>query len=316
LKKGTIFDIGNYRNEDGPGIRTIVFFKGCPLRCIWCSNPFGLRKEPQLIFNKTKCTKCGTCAQICPVEANHFENDTLQVDFERCTTCGLCVRPCLADARNISGKEYTAPELFKEIQKDRAFFRRNDGGVTLSGGEVLMQSEFAAEILKLCRKDYMHTAIETSGYSAWEDFENVARYCNLIFVDLKLMDSKKHREFTGVGNERILQNIEKLCTLSQSKGGPKVIIRRPIIEGLTDDDDTTIQAAQFINSLPVHPEINLLPYHNMGQEKYRMSGRKYLLEDKKLMKEKDPLILHVCDLTVQYAPNCRVSIGGGNINNQ
>lgn len=291
----------------------MVFFKGCPLTCIWCSNPLGLRHNHQLVFNRKKCARCGACITSCPVGANYFEGDELQVDFQRCTSCGSCVLPCLADARSISGMQYTLHELFTEIQKDRPFFRRNDGGITLSGGEVLMQSTFASELLKLCKQNFLHTAIETSGYSAWADFESVARYCDLVFVDLKMMDGNKHREYTGVGNERILQNIENICLYSHAEGAPRVIIRRLIVDGLTDDDETTIQAAKFVNHLPTHPEINLLPFHNLGESKYSMTGRQYLLHDKKMMTARDPKMLHIQHLTVQHAPECHVSIGGGNI---
>jgi pyruvate formate lyase activating enzyme len=312
-KKATIFDIGRYRNEDGPGIRTMVFFKGCSLICIWCSNPFGLSKGRQLAFNNRKCAKCRKCTQVCPNGANHLEGDTLQVDFAKCKSCGKCVLTCLANARSISGTQYTVRELFAEIQKDAPFYRRNDGGVTLSGGEVLMQSEFASELLRSCKQDYINTAIETSGHSTWEDLESVARYCDLVFIDLKIMDAKKHKEYTGVGNELILRNIEKLCAYSQAMGAPRVIIRRLIIEGLTDNDDETIRAAKFINGLPGHPEINLLPFHNLGEAKYSMIGRQYSLQDKKMMRAVDPKILHVHDLTFQHAPGCHVSVGGENI---
>lgn len=176
-----------------------------------------------------------------------------------------------------------------------------------------MQSGYAAELLKLCKQNYIHTAIETSGYAAWDDFENVVRYCDLVFVDLKILDNRKHKEYTGAGNERILQNIEKLCLYSQARGAPGVIIRRLIIEGYTDDDETTIQVAQFVNSLPNHPEINLLPFHNLGETKYAMTGRSYLFHGKKMMTDRDPIILRVRDLTIQHAHDCRVSIGGGNI---
>ena len=312
-KKAAIFDIGRFRNEDGPGIRTIVFFKGCPLRCNWCSNPFGLSGATQMIFNKSKCAGCGVCINICPTGANRIDVDGLKVDFEHCSACGLCVDACLVNARSISGKLYTAQELFHEVVKDAAFYRRNRGGVTLSGGEVLMQSEVASQLLKLCQQNFINTAIETSAYATWEALESVARYCSIIFVDLKHIDSKKHREYTGVGNEQILKNIQRLCAYSNETGAFKVIIRRPIIEGLTDDDETTIRTAEFVNRLPTHPEINLLPYHNLGETKYIMVGQQYSLKDNKMLLPSDPLMLHIRNLSIQHAPSCRVSIGGGDI---
>lgn len=269
--------------------------------------------SPQLVHNQRKCTRCGTCVRICPVEANRLEGDTLHVDFTRCRSCGLCVPYCPADARSIAGRRYTIDELFAEVQKDMPFYRRNEGGVTLSGGEVLMQSRFASEFLQVCKEHFIHTAIETSGYAAWSSLESLARHCDLVFVDLKMMDSQRHKACTGVGNARIVHNIRRLCAYSQERGLPRVVIRRLIIEGLTDDDETTVETARFINSLPTRPEINLLPFHNLGEAKYSMIGLPYLLQGRKTMKEKDPAMLHVRDLTARYAPECRVSIGGGNI---
>lgn len=312
-KKSIIFDIGRFRNEDGPGIRTIVFFKGCPLRCIWCSNPFGLSAATQMIFNQNKCVGCGVCVKICSAGANRIDGDKAKVEFGRCHACGLCVAPCLSNARSISGKQYTALELFEEVRKDAAFYRRNSGGVTLSGGEVLQQSEVASQLLALCQKNFINTAIETTAYSTWEALVSVARYCSIIFVDLKHINSKKHKEYTGVGNEQILENIERLCEYSKENGTLKVIIRRPIIKDLTDDDETTIRTAQFVNNLPTNPEINLLPYHSLGETKYAMIGQKYSLECNKMLLPSDPLMLNIRDLSSQHAPSCRVSIGGGNI---
>ena len=311
-KTATVFEIEAYRNEDGPGMRTMVFFKGCPLKCMWCSNPFGLSMEPQLIFNQNKCSGCGKCIDICPVSANSFENGKLRMDFERCTCCGKCITPCLMDARKISGEIYTVLELFKEVQKHTLFFRRNSGGVSLSGGEVLLQSEFASDFLRVCKANYIHTTIETSGYAEWGKFESVVRYCDLVFIDLKIFCADKHQKYTGVSNQKILQNIESLCSYAKTKGNPKVIIRRLIIEGITTEDDI-IRAAKFINELPLRPEINLLPFHNFGEAKYAMCGRKYQMEEKAMMGISDALVQRARELTIQYAPNCRVSVGGGNI---
>lgn len=311
-KTAIIYDIEGYRNEDGPGMRTMVFFKGCPLRCMWCSNPFGLSMEPQLIFNQNKCGGCGRCLDLCPASANSLEEGGIRMDFAHCTGCGKCIASCVTDARRISGEQYTVSELFKEVQKHALFFRRNSGGVSLSGGEVLLQSEFASDFLRVCRANYLHTTIETSEYAEWEKFESVARYCDLVFFDLKIFDAGIHKKYTGVDNKIILQNIEKLCSLAKAKGSPNVIIRRLIIEGVTAEEDI-IQAAKFVNELPVHPEINLLPFHNFGAAKYAMCGREYQMEEKALMGANDALMRRARELTVQNAPNCRVSVGGGNI---
>ncbi len=310
--KATIFDIESYRNEDGPGMRTMVFFKGCPLRCLWCSNPFGLRCDPQLIVNGNKCAGCGKCVEICTVSVNDFQEDGLHVDFERCTICGKCLPVCIPDARRISGREYTVSEVFEEVQKNELFHRRNSGGITLSGGEVLLQSAFASELLRLCKTHFIHTAIETSGFAEWETYESVAKYCDLVFNDLKIFDDDKHKQYTGVGNQRILQNIQNLCEFSEKYRKPRVIIRRPVIDGITSDEDV-IAMAKFVNDLPTHPEINLLPFHNLGAAKYAMAGEKYPFEDKKLLLARDPLMQHVRDLVIENAPNCVVSLGGGNI---
>jgi len=312
-KRALIFDIARYRNEDGPGIRTIVFFKGCPLRCVWCSNPLGGSGGPELVVNQTRCTQCGTCVETCPRDVNRLESGVLQVDFECCTACGSCVLACSADARTISGRQFTVREVFAEIEKDAAFYRRDGGGVTLSGGEVLMQSEFAAELLKLCKENFVSTAIETSGHAAWEAFEAVARYSDLVFVDLKMMDSARHRQYTGVGNEQVLANIARLCEYASARGRPRTIVRRLIVEGMTDDDETTVEAARFVNDLPTHPEVNLLPFHNLAESKYEMIGREYGLRGKKMGGVADSRMQHVFDLTVRHAPACRVSIGGANI---
>lgn len=312
--KINIFDIGHYRNEDGPGIRTIVFFKGCPLRCIWCSNPFGLEAKPQLVFNENKCISCETCIKACPLGCNQLIDGKIVVDFDKCDACGKCVPACPTKARKIVGEEVSIDELYERIKKDSAFYRRTKGGLTLSGGEVLQQYEAAVELLKKCRNSlFMNTAIETSAFGPWEHLEAMANYCDLVFVDLKHIDNEKHIKYTGVPNELILENIKRLCEMWVKKGTPKIIIRRPIIEGINDDDETTIATAKFIKDLPGSPEINLLPYHNLGESKYAMIGKKYELENMDMMDVKSPILKRIQDLTLQYAPNNRVSIGGGDI---
>ena len=309
-KRALIFDIGRFRNTDGPGIRTILFFKGCPLRCQWCSNPFGLSPRRQLVVNPAKCTGCGRCAEVCSHGVNTVpEGEKVQVEFSACTLCADCVTPCLAGARMISGTVYTARELYQEAQKDAAFYRKGGGGVTISGGEALLQYEVAAETLRLCRSNYINTCLETSAFAPWEHLWAVAQYCHTVFVDLKHMDPERHKVLTGVDNALILENLQRLCRELPRRGG-RVIVRLPLVPGCNDGEENLTASARFVSALEGTPELNLLPYHDLGSSKYEMIGAEYTLDGVESRKGRDPRLLEIQALCQSCAPNTRVSLGG------
>ncbi len=253
---GKIFDIQRFSIYDGPGIRTNVFLKGCNLRCLWCHNPESQSMKNELMLNKDKCVGCGECEKIC---GNTFT--------ENCTACGRCVNVCAHGAREIKGETVSASDVVKQVLRDREFYRTSGGGVTLSGGEPLLQADFAAEILSQCRENGISTAIETALNVKWETVEKVLPYLDLVLCDIKCIDEKKHIELTGVSNRQILENAQKL-----KKSGVKVIFRTPVVPGCNDDEIEKI--AEFCDGF----EYEILAYHKTGCGKYASLGREYSLD--------------------------------------
>ncbi len=251
----TIFDIERNSYVDGPGIRTTVFFKGCNLRCAWCHNPESQSAKLQMMFYKNKCTGCGKCKEKCPYH------------LEQCDFCGKCTLYCPHDAREICGKEYTVDEVLREIIKDKAFYEASGGGVTFSGGECMLQFEFLAEILKACKENGIHTAVDTAGNVPFERFEQIIPYTDLFLYDVKCYDSDKHRQYTGVGNELILENLKKLLAMGKS-----VWVRIPIIPTVNDTAEEMQSIKFLLDSYGVPERIELLPYHAMGEHKYAVLG--------------------------------------------
>ena len=254
--KATIFDIQRNSYVDGPGIRTTFFFKGCNLRCSWCHNPESQSALPQMMFYKNKCTGCGKCKEKCP---NHLES---------CEHCGKCTIYCPRDAREICGKEYTVDEVMREILKDKAFYDHSGGGVTFSGGECMLQIDFLEAILKECKNNGVHTAVDTAGHMPFECFEQIIPYTDLFLYDVKCYDSDKHRQYTGASNELILSNLGRLL-----KMGIVIWVRIPIIPTVNDSKEEMLNIKKFIISCGSPEKIELLPYHAMGEHKYAAIGK-------------------------------------------
>ena len=256
MKTATIFDIERNSYVDGPGIRTTVFFKGCNLRCAWCHNPESQSPRPQMLVYKNKCTGCGKCKEKCP---NHLES---------CELCGKCTLYCPHDAREICGKEYTALEAMREILKDKVFYENSGGGVTFSGGECMLQIDFLEAILKECKSNGVHTAVDTAGHVPFECFEQIIPYTDLFLYDVKCYDSDKHRQYTGASNELILSNLGRLL-----KMGIAIWVRIPIIPTVNDNEEEMLNIKKFIISCGSPKKIELLPYHAMGEHKYAAIGK-------------------------------------------
>lgn len=272
LHKGRIFNIMKYSIHDGPGIRTTVFFKGCPLQCQWCHNPEGQRFDQELIYRPDKCIGCGQCLSICPNKAVENIEGQLHYLKDKCLACGECCSVCHTGARELAGKAMSLQDVMTEIEKDLIFYDESGGGVTFSGGEAMMQADFLMEILKECRKKDIHTAVETAGFVKNETMKDISPYVDLFLYDLKLMDSSKHQNFTGVPNQLILDNLSWL-----SENHPKVIVRVAIIPGINDDEDNLQQIGKLVSGLKGVKEIHCLPYHKAGVDKYQRFGREYCL---------------------------------------
>ncbi len=253
--QGLIFDIERNSFVDGPGIRTTVFFKGCNLKCAWCHNPESQGFKPQMMFYRDKCKGCGKCKDICPTPDN-------------CTLCGKCTLYCPVDARKVCGKEYTVDEVFAEIIKDKSFYENSGGGVTFSGGECMLQIEFLVIILKKCKENGIHTAVDTAGHIPFEGFEKILPYTDLFLYDIKCLDNEKHKKYVGVENQRILENLKRLFEMNA-----KIWIRIPVVSGI-NDSVAEMQAIQAFLQKCGNPEkVELLPYHAMGENKYAAIGR-------------------------------------------
>jgi len=268
--KGSIFHIQRFSVNDGPGIRTTVFLKGCPMRCPWCHNPESILPGKQLLLREDRCIRCGDCSRACPNGAISNVEGILVTDRDRCRVCGTCLESCFAEAREIVGRETTVDEVLLEAEKDRVFYDQSGGGVTFSGGEPLFQHEFLLALLQAARQKEIHTAVDTTGYTSPEILEGISPFVDLFLYDLKTLDDERHREYTGVSNRLILENLGRLI-----RRGNHVIARVPLLPGVNDDETSIRDIGRFVKNLGAVSEIHLLPYHTTGSEKYRRLGMKY-----------------------------------------
>jgi pyruvate formate lyase activating enzyme len=264
---GTIFDIVKYSTHDGPGIRTAVYFKGCPLHCWWCHNPEGQFPGAQQVYREERCIRCYSCVEACPNHAIKILDGTPTLLRNDCTLSGLCVQACQTNAREIAGRHVSVSDVMGEVEKDTVFYDESRGGVTFSGGEPFMQPNFLHILLEACKEKGIHTAVETCGFVDTETLVASSPYVDLYLYDLKAIDNETHRKFTGVSNELILKNLRQL---SQVHG--HVIVRFPIIPSVNDDDANVLRLGKFVSSLGGVKEIDVLPYHKLGVEKYKRLG--------------------------------------------
>jgi pyruvate formate lyase activating enzyme len=297
---GTVFRIARYAVHDGPGIRTTVFLKGCPLRCWWCHSPESQSPKAELIVRPDRCARCGTCLPVCPHHAIEPAGDLFATDRGMCEVCGTCVRECPSGAREIAGTELTVDQLMAEIEKDVVFFDESGGGVTFSGGEPLMQPDFLDEVLRRCQAVRIHTAVDTCGLADREVLLRISPNTDLFLFDLKLMDEGRHREVTGASNQRILENLRMLAELRGN-----IRIRFPLVPGINDDPENVRALGALVSSLGL-TRVDVLPYHRAGIAKYVRLDAEYRLPD-----TQPPSSGEVADVVAMLEEHgLRVQVGG------
>ena len=300
-----IFNIQKFSTHDGDGVRTTIFFKGCPLRCMWCHNPESQHYYKELIFHRHKCTACGRCVAKCKQGANSIVDGKIVFDRSKCTACGVCTDWCITEARELAGKEYTVDALVKEAMKDKIFYEQSGGGVTLSGGED-MASQHMDYVEEVCRKLHengVSVFIDTSGYTDYENLKRILPYVDVFLYDIKVMDPEDHKKYIGVDNSLILENLKKL-----SDEGAGLYIRLPIIQQVNATDEHIESVIHFLKENNIHArQVNLLPYHDIGKGKYASLDMEY--HDDEMSVPVSELMEHFKSMFEEQGFN-KVNIGG------
>lgn len=278
--RGRVLNIQRYSLHDGTGIRTLVFLKGCPLRCLWCSNPESQKRIPELGFISSRCVGAevcgGACLSVCPIAGLQLNGeDKPIIDRQACNACDLCAKVCYEGALKAVGRDMSVDDVLAEVEKDRPFYRRSGGGVTIGGGEPLMQYRFTSALLEAAHGVYLHTALETCGHAPWEHFEPVLKDVDLLHIDFKHIDPVRHKELTGQSNELIIANLRRVPSL---KSPEEVIVRIPVIPGCNDSTENIREMANFLVDLGFK-QIELIPYHRMGLSKYAQYDMVYPLPE-------------------------------------
>lgn len=276
--KGTIFKIKRFAVHDGPGIRTAVFLKGCPLNCIWCHSPEGIDQKISIWYNINNCILCGKCVESCPQQALEMSTEStrsIQICRNACQLSGECAAVCPTGAIQFNGETKSVFEIVEEILKDKLFYENSGGGITITGGEPLFQPEFTLSILKNCRKNKIHTSIETSLFCERDVLERITEYVDLFIVDMKIADTIQHRKYTGKGNETIRKNFSYLA-----ESGKEIQVRIPLIPGITDTERNKTEIAGFVNSINKSIKIEYLDYNPLAENNYKRLNIPFLLTDR------------------------------------
>lgn len=301
MKRANITDIQHFNVHDGPGIRTVVFFQGCSLKCKWCQNPETISRKARIMYNPQLCIGCGACIKSCPNDAIFIEENQVRTDPSKCTACGICTEECYTIARKLTSKEMTVDEVYDEVIKDAVVYRRSGGGVTISGGEPLLHIEFNTNLFQKLKEEGIRTAVETAGNIPTDSLDQIAPYTDTFLFDFKLFDTEKHKIWIGADNTQILKNIRHICNIHDN-----VVIRIPLIPSVNDTEEEFGRMMEFVTQLRKINSVHILPFHHFGASKYTMLGEEYELVD---FEEENQERIRAC-LQIAEAHGIKVNLGG------